>query len=562
MADKNQQENNFNIPAIDTNTVAMRDENLLRLLLEVNQKSDGLSESQFCNLALNLAVEITNSRIGYLHYVNDDQDTVSLITWNKDALEHCTAIYESHYPLSSAGIWADSARMRRPVIHNDYQMMPGKKSYPEGHAHLIRHMSVAVAEGTKVRMIIGVGNKEGEYDESDAVRLNIFANEVQRIYAHFRSNKSLQLLTTVIEQSDQGIIVTDAAGIIVSVNGGFTKITGFSAEEALGKSPGILTSGKHDKTFFSEMWASLDNHGRWQGQVWNRRKNSELFLEWLSISRINDHNGCPSLYVGIFSDITKREEEADLLKAARDAAEEASNAKSTFIANMSHELRTPLNAVIGYADLMMNLNSERGAFSICRNYANEIILAGHILLDMINNILSLAEGANRSLSLTITDFDPRLVVTEAVDSARTNTREISEDRRIDCNLSGAPPTLRADRTKILQALVSIIENAIKFTVRDKLISVSIKSSYNEEAVFIISDSGIGMSASDIEKAVAPFIQVDSSLTKKYGGIGLGLPLSNYIVMAHGGKLVIDSAPGVGTTVTITIPFQPGIVMKS
>ncbi len=283
-------------------------EEFLNLLLSLNQRAFGLSEPSLCDLALEIAVRLTNSSIGYLHFLNDDQNTISLITWNKAALEHCTAHHDSHYPLDAAGIWADAARLKQPVIHNDYQGMAGKKSYPEGHAHLIRHMSVPVIEGGKVRMIIGVGNKAGDYDDLDAMQAQILANEIQRIVSVRRSEEKLGLMAKVFEGSGEAITITDASARIIAVNGPFTKTTGYTAEEAIGKTPRLLKSGRHDAEFYGEMWRCLTTAGRWQGEIWNRRKNGEIYPEWLSISDMRDSEGRVTNYIGIFYDITDQKE--------------------------------------------------------------------------------------------------------------------------------------------------------------------------------------------------------------------------------------------------------------
>ncbi|MBS4098789.1 MAG: PAS domain S-box protein [Sulfuricella sp.] len=164
----------------------------LELLLKLNLRSSQMTEKQICDLALDIAVKTTRSGIGYLHLVNDDQNTISLTSWNAQAAKNCTAIPNAHYPLESAGIWADCARMRRPVIHNDYQNMVDKKSCPEGHAHLLRHMSVPVVDGDKVRLIIGVGNKQRDYVDEDAQQLQWVANEVQKIVLKRRAEEALQ----------------------------------------------------------------------------------------------------------------------------------------------------------------------------------------------------------------------------------------------------------------------------------------------------------------------------------------------------------------------------------
>ncbi|MBF0625866.1 MAG: GAF domain-containing protein [Magnetococcales bacterium] len=180
-----------------------RNEERLRLLLELNRDASALSEQDLCTRALDIAVRVTDSRIGYLHMVNPDQETIRLVTWNAAALQLCTAAHVTHYPISQAGIWADSCRLKRPVIHNDYPAEPDRKGYPEGHFPVQRHLSVPVMEGGRVHMIIGVGNKEDPYDESDVEQLQLLADEVQKFLMRWRAEAALREARAHAEAANQ-----------------------------------------------------------------------------------------------------------------------------------------------------------------------------------------------------------------------------------------------------------------------------------------------------------------------------------------------------------------------
>jgi len=114
----------------------------------------------------------------------------------------------------------------------------------------------------------------------------------------------LRLASTILEHTIEGILITDANGVIRSVNPAFTAVTGYSAEEAIGKRPNILKSGRQDRQFYEDMWRSLREKGYWQGEIWNRRKNGDIYPEWLSITAIKNENGEVQYYAGMFSDIS------------------------------------------------------------------------------------------------------------------------------------------------------------------------------------------------------------------------------------------------------------------
>jgi PAS domain S-box-containing protein len=179
------------------------EKNELRLskLLELNRNTSEINEKELCSRALDIAVELTDSVIGYLHMVNEDQETIQLVTWNAAALELCTAVHATHYPISDAGIWADSFRLKKPVVHNDYPNEPNRKGYPEGHFPVYRHMSTPVIEGNQVHMILGVGNKEMPYDEMDVTQLQLVADEVQKFVMRLRAEEALMERARILAEN-------------------------------------------------------------------------------------------------------------------------------------------------------------------------------------------------------------------------------------------------------------------------------------------------------------------------------------------------------------------------
>ncbi|MDP2200804.1 MAG: PAS domain S-box protein [Methylicorpusculum sp.] len=163
----------------------------LSAMFAMSQKINELNEDQLLQLGIEEAVRLTGSDIGYLHFVNDDQETIALYTWSANTLRYCTAAYDSHYPVSAAGIWADTVRFKQPAIHNNYQDMQGRSGYPEGHAYLIRHLGVPVIEDNKVVMLMGVGNKTSDYDDSDINQLQLIGNDLWSIVMRRRTNEAL-----------------------------------------------------------------------------------------------------------------------------------------------------------------------------------------------------------------------------------------------------------------------------------------------------------------------------------------------------------------------------------
>ena len=151
-------------------------ETLLKLaLMEVE------TEKELMEFALEEGVRLTKSKGGYLHFFNEDAQTIQLHFWSKDVMKTCKAAQAHNYPLEAAGVWADSIRLRRPVMHNDYQSLPNTKGYPEGHFHLVRHLGIPIFDGDRIVGVTGVGNKETPYDESDVRQIKLFMNKLWEV---------------------------------------------------------------------------------------------------------------------------------------------------------------------------------------------------------------------------------------------------------------------------------------------------------------------------------------------------------------------------------------------
>jgi signal transduction histidine kinase len=244
-------------------------------------------------------------------------------------------------------------------------------------------------------------------------------------------------------------------------------------------------------------------------------------------------------------------QEIAVRRSAEEAAQAASRAKSDFLANMSHELRTPLNAIIGFSELMC-----KELFGPVGNrryveYANDIQESAKHLLTVINEVLDFSRAEAGALTLNESEVDPEQVIHSA--------RRIVEERATAGGLvieNAVPedlPNLRADDHMLKQMLLNLLWNAIKFTPEGGRICILAERGAGGTLRIQIADTGIGMAPDEIPIALKPFRQVDSSLTRKYGGTGLGLPLVKSRIELHDGSLAIASSPGVGTTATLIFP---------
>jgi len=175
------------------------DEDRLESLVALGHKKS-LTDRELIDYALEEGVRLTQSKFGYLHFVNEGEQSIALYTWTRATRERCATAEDDHYPMDRAGVWVDCVRRREPVFHNDYQNLPNKKGYPEGHIHLERHLSVPVFDGDRIVAIAGVGNKEEPYDGSDARQLNLFMNSMWEILERNCAEAALRRANDELEE--------------------------------------------------------------------------------------------------------------------------------------------------------------------------------------------------------------------------------------------------------------------------------------------------------------------------------------------------------------------------
>jgi diguanylate cyclase (GGDEF)-like protein/PAS domain S-box-containing protein len=282
---------------------AQRDEALLRL----PQAADELGETAFMQRAQEIAEDLTQSQISFIHFVAEDQQTIELITWSRRTLDHyCEAIYHRHYPVPDAGIWADALRRREPVMVNDYAGYPRKHGLPEGHAALHRFISVPVMEDGRVVMLTGVGNKPVDYDATDVESVQLISNQTWNLVQRRRNQRRLERSASVFSHAREGILVAAPDGDILDVNDAFVQLIGYPREELIGQNPRLFKSARHGRSFYAELWQSLLVKGFWRGQIWNRRKDGEQRAMLLTISAVRQAGVAVTEFVALYSDITEQ----------------------------------------------------------------------------------------------------------------------------------------------------------------------------------------------------------------------------------------------------------------
>ena len=351
--------------------------------------------------------------------------------------------------------------------------------------------------------------------------------------------------------------------IVDTVHGsGCIGVTGYSAEEFRSQSMlWISMVPEEDKQKVLEQVRQALS-GKNPSPIEHRIIKKDGTLRWV-ISRIIlrfDKEGNLAAYEGVIGDITERKQAEALLLDSRKQAEAANKAKSQFLANMSHEIRTPMNAVIGFSELLENTTLNRTQ----KDYVDTIRESSQMLMLLINDILDVSKIEAGELKLEDIDFDLPYLLKSVIkmNSARMEKKNV----KLLCSIDeGMPQSYKGDPTRIRQILVNLISNAIKFTEKGE-INVSVKAGEGSSVAsggrrnlqFSVKDTGIGIPKEQHQRIFEAFEQADATTTRKYGGTGLGLTISKTLVAMMGGKIWIESTPGVGSEFFFTLNLEEAV----
>ena len=385
-----------------------------------------------------------------------------------------------------------------------------------------------------------------------------------------RTDEMLHRLSLVVEQSPESIMITDLDAKIEYVNKTFIQNTGYSRNEVLQANPNILQSGQTPPSTYTEMWSALKQGEVWKGELVNKRKDGSIFIESTVLTPIRQRNGRVTHYVAVKQDITDKkhiDQELDQhrhhlealvssrtaeLAIERDNSEAANLAKSDFLANMSHEIRTPINAVLGFSFLCLNLALAPRE----RDYLLKIHSASESLLSLVNDILDFSKIDAGKLQLESISFSLDDVLRRVANLFSVAAHEKGLELVIG-RLPEAPNFLLGDAHRLLQVLVNLISNALKFTEQGEISLLVECLSCGDGTVnlsFKVRDSGVGITQQQQSTLFAAFTQADSSTTRKYGGTGLGLALSQQLVNCMGGEIVVESRVGSGSCFSFSVSF--------
>ncbi len=554
----------------------------LEALLKLGQMTEAKLQ-EITDFALEEAVRLTQSQIGYLAFLTADESVLIMHSWSKTAMKECAIIDKPiEYPVVTTGLWGEAVRQRRSVITNDYAAPnPWKKGYPQGHVTVGRHMNVPIFDGEHIVAVLGAGNKTDPYDESDVRQLTLLGQGMWRLLQRKRAGEALRqahhqlearveqrtaelqiasegleheryLLRMLMDQLPHAIYFKDAQSRFLRINRALSDTFGLaSPNEAVGKTDRDFFTAEHAERTISDEQRIVQT-----GQSIIDHEEKETWpdgrVTWALTTKmpLYDENGQITGTFGLSRDITEQKRAAEALQAAKEAAEAASRAKSSFLANMSHEIRTPLNAVIGMSDLLLDthLSPQQHEFlAIVRD-------AGESLLTVVNDILDVSKIEAGKLNLENALFDLWEHVGDTMKSfaGRADQRKLELACRIHPDV---PRLVFGDASRLRQIIVNLVGNALKFTEQGEVVLEVQREGRTDKEValhFIVRDTGIGIPPDRQAAIFEMFEQADSSSTRRYGGTGLGLTICQRLADLMGGRLWLESQTGNGSRFHFTI----------
>jgi PAS domain S-box-containing protein len=360
-------------------------------------------------------------------------------------------------------------------------------------------------------------------------------------------------LHAIVSTSLAAIVVIDKNGLIIDYNGAAETVFGYTREEAIGGDladmiiPDHFQSAHHAgvKRYLTTGEKSVIGKGRVQLEA--KRKSGEIFPVELSISTAQSDGG--EIFVSFMRDISARVKTENELLEARDKAVAGEKAKAELLAVMSHEMRTPLNGLLGTLDLM----SDTSLTSKQERYFKNMLTSGQLLLHHVNSVLDIAKLGSGKMSLVESRFELCALVEDLVEG-QASVAENNGNTLCATVLGGEKVFVLGDPMRLRQIILNLVGNAIKFT-RNGEISLEVEELHDGMFEFRVTDSGIGISETDLQRVFDDFVTLDASYGREAGGTGLGLGITKRIADALGGEIGVESELGEGSLFWVRLPMM-------
>ncbi len=566
-----------------------RNESRLRSLVALLQHRARTTQ-EFLDYALDEAIKLTDSTIGYIYLYSESRTELTLNTWSKGVLDECDVVdMQTTCQLDKTGIWGEAIRQRKSIVINDFLAEhPLKKGTPPGHVKIKNFLTIPIFNEDQIVAVVGVANKTTDYDESDVLQLTLLMDAVWKVTERKRVEQALrnseENYRQLFEQAADGIFIADAQGNYIDVNPSACALLGYTAEELcelniselvtvedqeaaplqhmeLNKEgPGMMTERrlihKDGSLVDVEISARRLPDGRLQGMVRDitARKKAEqkeraVQAELKRLLEATDQSRRALL--SLVEDQKRAEEQilklnAELEQRVRDRTaqlEAANHELEAFAYSVSHDLRAPLRALDGFSGALLN-DYQENLDDQARHYLRRIQEASRRMGQLIEDLLNLSRVTRRELNRE--KIDMSLMAQEIAAELKAQ----DPNRQVEFEIS-PDMIVQADSHLMKIVLENLLNNAYKFTQRSD--QAQIRVGMKEEAgerVYFVQDNGVGFNMEYAAKLFTPFQRLHGA--HEFPGTGIGLVTVQRIITRHGGRIWPEAQIHHGATFYFTL----------
>ena len=566
------------------------------VLLELPKLAEARDEPQFMQAVLDRLEALTESKIGFIHFINDDGLSIELVTWSSATLtQGCKAAPDRHYPIDEAGIWADAARTKTPLIVNDYPHAAKRGVLPDGHTPLMRFICVPIIENGNVKVLMGVGNAARPYQDRDVETAQLLGNETWRIIQRQRSEKALQAAAQVVNASPIVCFrwLAEEGWPVAFVSDNVSQ-WGYTPADLMAGEPAFADIVHPDDLarIVEEVTQNTAQGKPCYEQEYRLMTRTGEPIWVVDRTRVTrDEAGHVLWYDGVLTDITERKQQQMRLSSAlaeqqslNKRLEEANNqllqsekmaSIGQLAAGVAHELNNPigfvhsnlgtldayLNDLMGlietYQQLTDNLGKDHPALERLARHREEIDF-DYLRADIFQLIAESKDGLARVKKIVqdlknfsrVGEQEWQLAnLHEGLDSTLNIVwNELKYKCKVVKEYGDLPPTYCLI-SQLNQVFMNLLVNASHAIEQQGTITIRTRQTESHQLCIEINDTGCGIPKENLTRIFNPFFT-----TKPVGkGTGLGLSLSYSIVERHHGKIEVESELGVGTTFRILLP---------
>jgi len=412
-----------------------------------------------------------------------------------------------------------------------------------------------ISEGSAAGILSVTSREPNAYSERDLALMERIGAQIAGAIANAGLHAELRVRGVALEAAADMIVIADRDGTIEYVNEAFSRQTGYAKKEVVGRSPRILKSGRQDPAYYKDLWDTIQAGRVWNGTLVNRRKDGSEYPEEMTITPVPGADGGIARFIAIKRDISQRlraEEERALrrrLDAENRELHRVNEAKSRFFSTVSHELKTPLTSIIAFTDLLAR--NRHGNLTSRQKTQLEVVQRNSSRLnDLIRDLLDVSRIDGGGLNLRPTEFDVRQLLEEVASDFVPVLRE--KGQKLERSMPDGELRIRGDQTRLAQVVSNLLSNASKYSPERSEIRLAARED-GGNLYIEVRDRGMGIAEEDMARLYTPFFRADNEATRSVSGTGLGLVITKAIIDGHRGDISIDSTPGVGTNVRVTIP---------